>query len=121
MKTVKCTNCRKRTVLPESTCAHCGTDLSDAIHEQTIHAKIRQIRDVHEADWLRQPNVFSVETRKDEDGIHYIAVGVERLEGEVNVPEAIDDVPVRVELVGRIQFAKVEWGGRNGQTDHSHS
>ena len=107
MKTVKCPNCRKRNMLPATTCSRCGTDLSDAIHEQTIVTKIRQIRDAHETDWLRQPNVFSVATRKDADGAYYIAVGVEKLEEPIDIPEAIDGVPVRVERVGRIRFAKV--------------
>lgn len=107
MQTVKCPNCRKRTVLPATTCAHCGTDLSDAIHKQTVEAKIRQIRQKYEADWLRQPNVVSVATRKDADGGYYIAVGVVDQEQAVHVPEAIDGVPVRIETIGRIYPAMV--------------
>ena len=108
MQTVKCPNCRKRTVLPAITCAHCGTELSDAIQKQSIEAKIERIRQTYEKDWLRQPNVVSVATRKDADGQYYIAVGVETLEEVADVPEATDGVPVRIEPVGRIYAAKAD-------------
>jgi len=108
MQTVKCPNCRKRTVLPATTCVHCGTDLSDAIRKQTTEAKIRQIRRKYEEEWLRRPNVVSVATRKDADGQYYIAVGVETLEEVADVPEATDGVPVRIEPVGRIYAAKAD-------------
>lgn len=107
MQTVRCPNCRKRTVLPATRCAHCGEDLSAAIREQEVEAKIRQIRQKYEKDWLRQPNVAMVATRKDADGQYYIAVGIETLAEQVNVPEAINGVPVRVEHIGRIYPAKV--------------
>lgn len=100
MRTVKCPNCRKRTVLPATKCVHCGANLSDATQKQAIEAKIRQIQQVYEDDWLRQPNVVSVATRKDADGQYYIAVGVADKEQTVNVPEAIDGVSVRIEPVG---------------------
>lgn len=106
MQTVKCPNCRKRTVLPASKCAHCGEDLSAAIQEQEVEAKIRQIRQEYEKDWMEQPNVVMVATRKDAEGQYYIAVGVETLAKPVKVPEAIDGVPVRVEHIGQIYTAK---------------
>ena len=106
MQTVRCPNCRKRTVLPASRCAHCGEDLSVAIQEQEVEAKIRQIRQEYEKDWMQQPNVVMVATRKDAEGKYYIVVGVETLAKPVNVPEAIDGVPVRVEHIGRIYTAK---------------
>jgi len=107
VQTVRCPNCRKRTVLPATRCAHCGEDLTAAIQEQEVEAKIRQIRQEYEKDWLRQPNVVMVATRKDANGQYYIAVGVENLTEPVNVPEAINGVPVRVEHIGRIYPAKV--------------
>jgi len=102
MKTVKCHNCRKRTVLPANKCIYCGTKLSDAVQKQTIEAKIRKIRREYEKDWLRRPNVVSVATRQNADGQYYIAVGVADREQSADVPESIDDVPVRIEPVGRI-------------------
>jgi len=96
MQTVKCPNCRKRTVLPATACAHCGTDLSDEIQKQTIESKIRQIRREYEEGWLRCPNVVSVATRKDTDGQYYIAVGVADREQAVDVPELLGGVPVRI-------------------------
>ena len=108
MRTVKCPNCRKRTVLPATKCAHCGIELNDAIQKQIIEAQIRKIRQEYEDDWLRQPNVVSVAMRKDADGGYYIAVGVADQERRVDVPESIDGVPVRIESVGQIYPAKVE-------------
>lgn len=108
MQTVKCPHCRKRTVLPATRCAHCDADLNDATQKQTIEAKIRQIRQAYEKDWLRLPNVTSVATRKDADGQYYISVGVADWEQTVDVPGLIDGVPVRIELVGRIYFAKAD-------------
>ena len=106
MQTVRCPNCRKRTVLPASKCAHCGEDLSVAIQEQEVEAKIRQIRQEYEKDWMQQPNVVMVATRKDAKGKYYIAVGVKTPTDSVNVPEVINGVPVRVEHIGRIYTAK---------------
>lgn len=108
MQTVKCPNCCKRTVLPATTCVHCGTDLSDAIRKQRVEEKIWQIRQVYEKDWLRQPNIVSVATRKDTDGDYYIAVGVVDQKQTVDLPEVIDGVPVRIETVGRIYPAMVK-------------
>jgi len=107
MQTVRCPNCRKRTVLPATKCAHCGEDLSTAIREQEVQAKIRQIWQKYEKDWLGKSNVVMVATRKDVNGEYYIAVGVETLAEPVNVPKAINGVPVRVEHIGRIYPAKV--------------
>jgi len=108
MTTVKCPNCRKRTVLPAIKCAYCGTTLNDAIQKQLIEAKIREIRQEYEKNWLRQPNVVSVSTRKDDDGDYYIEVGVANQEQGIDVPELIDGVPVRIETIGRIHPATVE-------------
>ena len=105
MQTVRCPNCRKRTVLPANKCKHCGEDLGVAIQEQEVEAKIRQIRQEYEKDWMQQSNVVMVATRKDADGQYYIAVGVEE-PTKPDIPEVINGVPVRVEHIGRIYTAK---------------
>jgi hypothetical protein len=108
MQAVRCPKCRNRVALPATNCPHCGRDLSDAVENEKIEAKILQIRRAHENDWLRQPNVISVSTCMDVDGQYYIEVGVESLDEAVHIPEEIDSIPVRIELIGQIKPADLE-------------